>query len=196
MLKQLWIMEKIYDGFPECQEQDEDCYRCGERDQRRRLIQLLMGLDECYANIRVQNLLMNQMSSVAKAYNIIRQEEKQKEGFASRIPMATAHSNNYRNSYNNNGRNGKNYSQCETSNRNLSDNDNIVRRSVFRKGVICGNCSKEGHTREECYKLLGYHVGHHLHGKYKPPHTPQRFNAQNSSAHWTVNVTMGKNLNA
>ncbi|GKD46688.1 retrovirus-related pol polyprotein from transposon TNT 1-94, partial [Tanacetum coccineum] len=123
MLKQLWIMEKIYDGCPECQEQDEDCYQCGERDQRRRLIQLLMGLDECYANTRVQILLMNPMSFVAKS-------------------------------------------------------------------------SKEGHIREECYKLLGYHVGHHLHGKYKPPNTPQRFNAQNSSAYWTVNVTMGKNLNA
>ncbi|GJT41668.1 cysteine-rich receptor-like protein kinase 8 [Tanacetum coccineum] len=48
----------------------------GERDQWKRLIQFLMGLDECYANIRGQILLMNPVPTVAKAYNMIRQEEK------------------------------------------------------------------------------------------------------------------------
>ncbi|GJU30623.1 cysteine-rich receptor-like protein kinase 8 [Tanacetum coccineum] len=54
----------------------------GERDQRKRLIQFLMGLDECYANVRGQILLMNPMPSVAKAYNMIKQEEKQRKAFS------------------------------------------------------------------------------------------------------------------
>lgn len=37
----------------------------------------MMGLDECYANVRGQILLMSPMLSVAKAYSMIRQEEKQ-----------------------------------------------------------------------------------------------------------------------
>ncbi|GKB91393.1 hypothetical protein Tco_0963665 [Tanacetum coccineum] len=35
------------------------------------------------------------------------------------------------------------------------------------KGVI-GNCSKEGHSSEECYKLVSYPIGHPLYGKYRP----------------------------
>ena len=48
-----------------------------------------MGLDECYANIRGQILLMNPMPSVAKAYSMIRQEEKQREVHTTAIPTAT-----------------------------------------------------------------------------------------------------------
>nr|GEU60519.1 UBN2_3 domain-containing protein [Tanacetum cinerariifolium] len=44
----------------------------GERDQRKRLVQFLMGLDECYANVRGQILLMQPMLTVAKAYSLIR----------------------------------------------------------------------------------------------------------------------------
>ncbi|GJZ26249.1 cysteine-rich receptor-like protein kinase 8 [Tanacetum coccineum] len=101
----------------------------GERDQRKRLIRFLMGLDECYANIRGQILLMNPMPTVAKAYSMIRQEEKQREGFASKILVAaalSAHFNNYRNSYNNGGRNGRNY----------SGNYSQVKRDTQKKNVI------------------------------------------------------------
>ncbi|GKB99315.1 hypothetical protein Tco_0985452 [Tanacetum coccineum] len=134
------------------------------------------------------------MPIVAKAYGMIRQEEKQREGFVSKIPVATAlsvHSNNYRNYYNNNARGSRNYNQGESSVRGTSNNDYQMRRGVFRKGVICGNCSKEGYTREECYKLVGYPVGHPLHGKYKPPNTP-RFIAQDNSVHKYVNMTIAQ----
>nr|GEX12930.1 retrovirus-related Pol polyprotein from transposon TNT 1-94 [Tanacetum cinerariifolium] len=43
------------------------------------------------------------------------------------------------------------------------------RKSTFRPGVIYSNCNKECHSRDACYKLIGYPVGHPLHGKYKPP---------------------------
>ncbi|GJW58920.1 cysteine-rich receptor-like protein kinase 8 [Tanacetum coccineum] len=133
----------------------------GERDQRKRLIQFLMGLDECYANIRGQIMLMNSMPTVAKAYNMIRQEEKQREGFASKVLVTaaiSAHSNNYRNSYNNGGRNGRNYSgnynQGESSIRNSISNGNTTRRSVFRKGVICGNMVKRGTQKRNVISWL------------------------------------------
>nr|GEV40887.1 cysteine-rich RLK (receptor-like protein kinase) 8 [Tanacetum cinerariifolium] len=45
------------------------------------------------------------------------------------------------------------------------------RRSTFRPGVYCTNCSKESHSVDECYKLKGYPIGHPLHGKYKPSMT-------------------------
>ncbi|GJT04378.1 cysteine-rich receptor-like protein kinase 8 [Tanacetum coccineum] len=86
-----------------------------ERDQRKRLIQFLMGLDECYANVRGQIILMNPMPSVAKAYSMIRQEHKQREAFSFKnTPTAlSTYSNNPRNSYNNNLRFGNNNSRFE-----------------------------------------------------------------------------------
>ncbi|GJV88471.1 cysteine-rich receptor-like protein kinase 8 [Tanacetum coccineum] len=71
-----------------------------ETDQRKRLIQFLMGLDECYANVRGQILLMQPMPTVAKAYSMIRQEEKQREGYTPQSTTPTtlsAHSNYSRN---------------------------------------------------------------------------------------------------
>nr|GEV94353.1 ribonuclease H-like domain-containing protein [Tanacetum cinerariifolium] len=41
---------------------------------------------------------------------------------------------------------------------------------------------KEGHSTEEYYKIVGYPVGHPLHGKYKP-------NAQKKNMPRTVNMT-------
>ncbi|GJT61778.1 retrovirus-related pol polyprotein from transposon TNT 1-94 [Tanacetum coccineum] len=34
---------------------------------------------------------------------------------------------------------------------------------------------KEGHFQEECYKIVGYPVGHPLHGKYQPPKPVNKF---------------------
>ncbi|GJX45393.1 cysteine-rich receptor-like protein kinase 8 [Tanacetum coccineum] len=51
----------------------------GDRDQRKRLIQFLIGLGECYSNLRGQILLMQPLPTVAKAYGMIRQEEKRRE---------------------------------------------------------------------------------------------------------------------
>ncbi|GJW69655.1 hypothetical protein Tco_0126572 [Tanacetum coccineum] len=51
----------------------------GDREQRKRLIQFLMGLDECYSNLRGQILLLQPLPLVAKAYGMVRQEEKQRE---------------------------------------------------------------------------------------------------------------------
>ncbi|XP_071719480.1 uncharacterized protein [Rutidosis leptorrhynchoides] len=58
----------------------------GERDQRKRLMQFLMGLDECYSNVRGQILLMQPLPITAKTYGMVRQEEKQRESF---MPKST-----------------------------------------------------------------------------------------------------------
>ncbi|XP_071729287.1 uncharacterized protein [Rutidosis leptorrhynchoides] len=62
----------------------------GESDQRKRLMQFLMGLDKCYSNVRGQILLMQPLPTVAKAYGMIRQEEKQRETTVTNTPMTAA----------------------------------------------------------------------------------------------------------
>ncbi|GJW82935.1 cysteine-rich receptor-like protein kinase 8 [Tanacetum coccineum] len=133
----------------------------GERDQRKRLIPFLMGLDECYANIRRQILLMNPMPTVAKAYSMIRQEEKQREGFASKILVAaalSAHFNNYRNSYNNGGRNGRNYSGNYSQEEQVQTNMTLMAFSeseVYTNTTCSKTCMKNYKTlKKQCDDLL------------------------------------------
>ncbi|GJT89125.1 cysteine-rich receptor-like protein kinase 8 [Tanacetum coccineum] len=67
-----------------------------------------------------------------------------------------------------NHRNLSSTSRQFTPNNHIGQNS-IARKSSFKKGVYCTNCSKEGHTGEECYKIVGYPPGHPLHNKYIPP---------------------------
>ena len=73
--------------------------------------------------------------------------------------------------------------------RNTNGSDHVTRRSAFKRGVLCGNSGKEGHTKEEWYQFVGYPPGHPLYGKYQSPANPHR---QNSSGHRIVNLTMAQ----
>jgi hypothetical protein len=123
-----------------------------------------MGLDDSYTNIRGQILLMQPLPLVAKAYSMLRQEEKQRDSIkqSSKTPIAL---NYFRNSpYIPPHRNNSPNTPSNTASNNSSD-----RRNNFRKYVFCAYCKKEGHSKEECYKLLGYPPGHPLHNKYQTP---------------------------
>ncbi|GJT94095.1 cysteine-rich receptor-like protein kinase 8 [Tanacetum coccineum] len=107
-------------------------------------------------------------------------EEKQRDTRFSSMNAPTAlntTSSNHRTSYNN---------PRQYTPNNHSGQTPTVRKSSFKKGVYCTNCSKEGHTGEECYKIVGYPLGHPLHNKYIPP--PQR----NQSRTRTVNLVINK----
>ncbi|GJZ45031.1 cysteine-rich receptor-like protein kinase 8 [Tanacetum coccineum] len=54
---------------------------------------------------------------------------------------------------------------CENGRVN-GERDKRKRLIQFLMGLYEG---KEGHFQEECYKIVGYPVGHPLHGKYQPP---------------------------
>lgn len=137
-----------------------------------------MGLDECYSNIRGQILLMKPLPTAAKAYSMIRQEEKQREGILPKPTISTALSAQSYGPYNNNSRFTKQSTHIKPS-----------RRSNFKKGVDCDNCSKEGHLGKECYRVVGYLVGHSLHSKFKPPNKPI---TQELKQYRTVNMAMGQ----
>ncbi|GKD87722.1 hypothetical protein Tco_1358876 [Tanacetum coccineum] len=157
----------------------------GEREQRKRQVQFSMGLDECYTNIRGQILLMQPLPTVAKAYNMLRQEEKQRDTHKQQVnsPIAlNTYKTPFTTSYNPSQR-------FNTPNLNTpSANSEPERRGTFRKGVIYAYCKKEGHLKEECYKLLCYLVGHPLH-KYFPPSQRTQGNIK------IVNIVTGESSN-
>ncbi|GJS33586.1 DNA/RNA polymerases superfamily protein [Tanacetum coccineum] len=55
---------------------------------------------------------------------------------------------------------------------------------------VLGPNMEEGHTKEECYKIVGYPVGHPLHGKYRPPSQTPRNNVHDINESMTVNIAM------
>ncbi|XP_019266947.1 PREDICTED: uncharacterized protein LOC109244334 [Nicotiana attenuata] len=88
---------------------------CGEREnihkdeQDRRLIQFLMGLNEVYTVVRGSILMMNPLPTIAQAFSILIQEEKQREAKPSNsfsmdsaaLNVSGSGNGNFRTNYNN-----------------------------------------------------------------------------------------------
>lgn len=138
----------------------------GARETRNRLLQFLMGLDECFSNVRGQILLMQPMPNATKAYSMQRQEEKQREAVTPKYHTIP---------------NNRKARTTFTPN---------TRRSTFKPGVICGNYQKEGHYQNEFCQLVGYPVGHPLHGKFKPGTSGQ--NRTSNFKQRTINLVTGQ----
>ncbi|GJV07798.1 cysteine-rich receptor-like protein kinase 8 [Tanacetum coccineum] len=99
----------------------------GERDQRKRLIQFLMGLDECYANVRGTHTVATQGLTIQD----------------------------------------------------------------LEETIVKGNHLQEITIRVDiAYKIVGYPVGHPLHGKYKPSNQTLKNNTQDNNR--TINMTMSQ----
>ncbi|GJR09036.1 cysteine-rich receptor-like protein kinase 8 [Tanacetum coccineum] len=97
----------------------------------------------------------NGRTNVIKAYIMLRQEEMQRAipKPTLTIPTTLNTTSNYRPPHVN-----RNKPSSQT-----------VRRTPFRKGFYCTICKKEGHYREECYKIVGYPPSHPIHNKYVLP---------------------------
>ncbi|XP_061996894.1 uncharacterized protein LOC133714701 [Rosa rugosa] len=134
-LKALWDELASYNTAENC--------TCGAQNDRTKLMQFLMGLNESYAGTRGQILLMNPLPSVRQAYASVTQEEKQRElGSASLVPSNAATMAVLRPQAMNQGDQGSN--------------------SRNRPPVQCTYCEKYYHTEETCHKKHGYPPGHRL----------------------------------
>lgn len=120
-------------------------------EQNHRLIQFLMGHNEVYTVVRGSILLMNPLPSIAHAFSILIQEEKQREIRTNNHLIMESTSlnvngpgnNRFRTSYNPQG----NTAGQNTYRPTLQSN---------RSKLFCDYCKKQGHTKEKCYKLHGF----------------------------------------
>ncbi|XP_074369440.1 uncharacterized protein LOC141710810 [Apium graveolens] len=144
-LKNLWDEYSVLETVNAC--------KCGctcgsaklqeEREQRKKLLQFLMGLNDSYAVARGQVLMMNPLPSLSQAFSLIKQDEQQKQGrhaSNSFLGVVTDTSINFQKSTN---------AVSNTGNGQRFFNSN-------KSGLKCSYCHKEGHLKENCFKLIGY----------------------------------------
>ncbi|ESR46021.1 hypothetical protein CICLE_v10003611mg, partial [Citrus x clementina] len=109
-----------------------------EREQRGKVMQFLVGLNDTYSAIRGQILLIQPLPTIRKIYNLILQEGKQRDVAVSReILLAATQTSNNDSSSHNKGR-GK---------------------------LHCSHCNRDNHTVEKCFHLHGFPTGHKFHKK-------------------------------
>ncbi|GAV85025.1 hypothetical protein CFOL_v3_28465 [Cephalotus follicularis] len=98
-----------------------------------------MGLNDSYGNIRSQIQLMSPFPTLGQAYSLINLEESHK-GIISMTGSYIA---------------GHNDSHAAFLSKNYKGKNNVT-----QDGIKCEYWHWSGHTKENCYKLIGYPPSH------------------------------------
>jgi len=124
-------------------------------EQDRRLIHFLMGLNEVYTIVRGSILMMNPLPTMAQAFSILVQEEKQREvkphgkfnlESTSLHVNAASTSTNFR----------TNYTPQRNNWGSSSGGSNSGSKPPNKSHLFCEYCKKYVHTRDKCYRLHGF----------------------------------------
>ncbi|XP_075086252.1 uncharacterized protein LOC142168967 [Nicotiana tabacum] len=152
-MKKLWEELNALNAHAQCKCQ---C-TCGAKanmhkaEQDRRLIRFLMGLNEVYTVVRGSILMMNPLPSIAQAFSILIQEEKQREVRPSNHLMMESASMNVSGLANPAFR--TNYAQQRNT---IGNNSYRGSYPSNRSRLFCDYCKMQGHTKDKCYKLHGF----------------------------------------
>ncbi|XP_073302898.1 uncharacterized protein [Primulina huaijiensis] len=161
-LKSLWDELSSYHETLSCS--------CGgleklnQRDEKEKVMQFLMGLNDSYAAIRGQILLMQPLPDTRRVYSLILQQEKQVQVSLNRGNM-------------------NHHAMIVGQN---SKTTQAHQEQKQRAQLHCSYCNRDNHSIEKCFYLHGFPVGHKFHGKNIKP-----FNQRPSSAN-NVKVEMNK----
>ncbi|XP_073035240.1 uncharacterized protein [Primulina eburnea] len=129
-LKQLWDEFASLVILPSCE--CAAAKRYVDHDQQHRLLQFLKGLNESYASIRSQIMMMSPLPIVGQPFSIFSQEESHHSLSAIEHPPTVFYSNQ-------------------------------IRPDDQRKDIMkCEYCNWNGHSKENCYKIVGYLSWHRL----------------------------------
>ncbi|XP_071728666.1 uncharacterized protein [Rutidosis leptorrhynchoides] len=154
-----------------------------EQNKVQKLMQFLMGLNDCYMSVRSNILLRDPLHDVKSAYAILSREESHrninlKENVITK-PQTSAFI-------------------AQTSNKDMNSNNSSSR---FNKGrgpnqnLKCKKCNKLGHTIDRCFEIVGYPPGYkrnfnnNNNNSYKPN---QGYQAQNNFKSVSKNTIASK----
>ncbi|XP_073015672.1 uncharacterized protein [Primulina eburnea] len=125
-LKQLWDEYSALVILPSCE--CDAAKKYVEHEQQQRLLQFLMGLNESYMNIRSQILMICPLPMVGHAFSLLSQEESHRALSTVEAPTSAFYTNQTK----------------------------LGSSVKERFNLFCDHCNLGGHTKEYCYKLVGY----------------------------------------
>ena len=127
-----------------------------ELDQRQKLMQFLMHLNDSYDGITGHILLLDPLPPVNEAYSMVQRVEKQKHVTHNPTMSREVAVNVSRiNGASEELEPGANVFFARNSTRGRRDN-NRRRYTNAKNALFCDHCQRNGHTRDKCFKLVGY----------------------------------------
>ncbi|XP_019260086.1 PREDICTED: uncharacterized protein LOC109238110 [Nicotiana attenuata] len=109
------------------------------------LIQFLIGLNDSYADVRGNILMISPLPSVNHAYSLLIQDEKQREIYVNNQFPGDSSSFMAVNQFSGSQKFGN------------SDSRGGKGRGDYKKNnQICSYCKKSGHTVDKCYRIIGF----------------------------------------
>nr|XP_028943579.1 uncharacterized protein LOC114819382 [Malus domestica] len=142
-------------------------YSCGgletlrKREDKEKVMQFLMGLNDNYSAIRGQILLMQPLPDTRRVYSLVLQQEKQVEVSHNRDSIS-------------------HHAMHAANNGELTNQAHQAQKR--RTPLHCSYCDQDRHSIETCYYLNGFPPGHKFHGKNVKPPNQRRSNANHAKA--------------
>ncbi|KAI5350419.1 hypothetical protein L3X38_003310 [Prunus dulcis] len=122
-----------------------------EREEKERVMQFLMGLNDSYSTIRGSILMMNPLPDTRRVHGLILQHERQMD-VASRRDL------------------GMNSHAMQVQRTPAPPSFNKQSSNTYsRKSLKCTFCDGDGHLVDHCYYIIGFPEGHKWHGKNVKP---------------------------
>jgi hypothetical protein len=157
-IKSIWDELNNYDPIPSC--------TCGgmrsihEKNNRDRVFQFLMGLDDSYSHIRGQILLNDPLPPINKVFSLIVQEERQKEISASPLIHETA---------------------ALMKKADAAPQKKFIKFNNRKEKPTCSHCGITGHTVDKCYRVHGFPPGFKFTKNKFSPHSANQVQELDSS---------------
>ncbi|KAB5534429.1 hypothetical protein DKX38_017515 [Salix brachista] len=174
-LKALWDELSVYHDPVVCN--CEGMKTLADREEKEKVMQFLMGLNDSYSIVCGSILMMNPIPDTRRVHGLILQHERQME-VASRPSYSHAMQISRREG-------NPGFSRREG---NTGGNSGFSQSQGFSRGykpLRCSHCEQEGHTIDRCFYIIGFPVGHKWHGKNMQPRNkrPPAQNNKRFSAH-------------
>lgn len=134
-IKKLWDELRDLSNLPQCT--CNAAHEMQKYEENKKLMQLLVGLNDCYSSVIRKILMMKPLPSIREVYSLLIQEEKKREVSASLQFMHDSAS--------------MNVGFFSSSNKFQKNKSEGKRLSMF-----CDYCKSAGHNKERCYKLHGF----------------------------------------
>ncbi|KAL9684470.1 hypothetical protein QQ045_021909 [Rhodiola kirilowii] len=168
-LLQLWGDEDSYEDNELC-DLGEKCKstKCMyNKKLKTRIQKFLIGPNAIHSQVRTQILSTTPQPRLDEAYSLVMNDEAQKLLTKPIVIEASAlyssYSNqNVRQSPNQTDQSFGNTYELQFNNNKPYNTGGPTNNTINRRQLLCTNCQLPGHSKETCYKLHGYPLGHRL----------------------------------